>query len=203
MAATMTRGAMETARPYPTVNNETLELLRQQQQELLRNGGERVEPPAELNRPERFIFRSQPRTFRRIVHQLDLPPEVEENDDTVVGRQKRFLLRTWQRRHKADPTGDAERLGYVAEQVGGSVIAFREVARKWECWFATDDEQVAGYLRGLVTNKVGEFAHVYEQNGTARVVVGDTAFPNTEMGWRAAREHAQLIGVTDIKIVAE
>lgn len=189
-------------RSYPIVTNETMELMRQQQRQLIAQGVQ-GKPAAELTTTKRYVFRTKPDTYRHLVHQIDVKPYVDPDDTSPDGQRRKFILSRWMLRHKADPAGDAERLQAIADAAGGAIISFTTIRGHQECWFETDDAQLAAYLRDLVTRRVGEFAQVLESNGTARVVAGDMAFPNTEMGWKAAREHAQTAGVADIKIVTE
>ena len=198
MAAVATRSATEPRVTYPVVTNEMLDDMRAQQRELLR-APERTKPAVELFRKERYIFRSN-QGLSRIVHHLDVKPEVSGEGQEAVHR--RLQLSSWNRRYKDDPQyGD--KMADLVERLGGTFISFQRVAKEKECFFATDDPVIAAYIRDLIARQVGEFAECYEESGTSRLVVGDKAFPNSPMGRQAAYEYAAQTGVEDIKIVQE
>lgn len=174
--------------PYPTQD-----LIRQQQRDLLRNP-ERREPPVELNRTERYIFRSHPGTHRAITHTIDVRPEVYADDHTPAGKRQAFELRRWLHRHRGDP-GAAELLATVAEHNNGPTVVFHPTARgRFECYMATEDPVVAAYVRELMDRKIGEFAAVYEESGHTRILVGGHSFPNNDIGWRTAKALATKTG---------
>lgn len=195
MAAIATQSLGQTAN-YPAISDRIWADLRQQQRQLLESP-ERAKPAAELFRTERFIFRTKPEAgIKRLVHTLDAKPEVDGPED----RRGAFNLARWEKRHKDEP-GYAERMERFADVLGGRSVVFQAIPRHSECWFATDDPELAAYLRGLIKDGRGDFAHVYETNGQARLIVGNEAFPNSALGWEMARRAAQAAGIADIKIV--
>ena len=165
--------------------------------------------PADLSFPEKHVFRTEPGTWRRVRHNLPLPPE-----EATYGEEKayRFAKRRWDAtvaqpwfpglpRDKA-----AEKLAAYLETVrdalGDAVIQFTPVPRHQECYFVTDSDVVAGYVETLMARGKGEFARVYKEQ-KARLVVGTEAFPNTDAGARLARAYAAQHGIEEIKLVKE
>lgn len=161
-------------------------LMTSQRLELLRHP--QTEYPADLTRGERYIFRTRPGTVKALVHQMDLIP------DGYEGKHADFYLRRWEKRNP-----DKKQVAVmkaVRDAVGSSAIKFIRIQRKNECYFATDNPVVAGYLRALVEAKTGDFQYVYEENGASVVVAGEMVYPNTMTGRRAAIEYAAEHQVT-------
>lgn len=207
MAATATANTNAPMRLYPQISPEVRQRLLTERMRLI-SDPEGSKPPAELTVEARFLFRSYPGTVRGVSHNLDLPPV-----DTEAKHYK-HVRRRWEDRmakQHAEKGETREQTVKRMEQyyqdltsvnhLDRTMIVFTPVKRAQECFFATDDPMVAAYIRDLIARKVGEFAQVYEQNTRARVVVGNEAFPDTDAGWRLARQHAALTGQTDIKLV--
>ena len=153
----------------PFVSRDTIELMRSQQRELLRHP-ERQAPAADLNRGERYIFRTYPGTCPTVVHSVWVRPD----KDT---KRAEFYQRRWEHYHggeDGEPTdaskAERRRLADIAERARGATITFTGIPNHRECYYATDDAVLAAYLRNLVDIKKGEFAHVYEESGRTRLV---------------------------------
>lgn len=207
------------ASAYPPVTAATIEEVRQQRRTMEANP-ELLTPPVDLNLPQRFIFRTQPGTVRQVVHDIPQPPMAGLDE-----KKDKFLRREWERRmlrQFRDPKNPNEKDAEIVKRAeahyaaviehndppGEAKIRFSRVSKRNECYFSTDDPVLAAYLRDLVKRGVGEFQHVYEQNGRARIVVGpETAqvksFPNTDSGRRAAFAYASEHGIGDIKMVED
>lgn len=199
----------------PHVSAATIEAIRQQRFQMERDP-EGSRPPAELHRAERFIFRTHPGTVRALTHNLDVPPEGGEGGTDKELARFKFATRRWEQRMakrfpKAKPDEKPEQTVARArrfyeqitslEHLDGAIVSFQRVPKRQECFYATDDPMVADYLRGLVKAKIGEFAHVYEQNGRARIVVGDTAFPDTPGGRQMAFAYAAEQNIAELRMV--
>lgn len=206
MTATATTNASP-MRLFPQISPETRQRLLAERMKLI-SDPEHAKPPADLTVEARYLFRSNPGTVRGVVHNLDMPPI-----DTEAKHYK-HVRRRWEDRMVRQYGKPGEKREAVVaraekffqeltgiEHLDRTMIVFSPVKRAQECYFATDDPMVAEYVRDLIARKVGEFVHVYEQNTRARVVVGDEAFPDTDSGWRLARQHAALHGITDITVV--
>lgn len=210
MAATAaTRFTEARSMSYPAVTPETRAELAQEWKRL-RADPDRAIAPAELTNDAKYLFRAKPGTYRKIVHTLPLAPEEAQYADEAKWK---FALRNWKRLVaqpafpglSRDEAAKAltERLEEVRDALGDTRITFTTIARKQECYFPTENEVIANYIRGLIAQGVGEFAQVYEASGKARVVVGDKAYPDTETGWRLARSYAAQHNIEDIKLVKE
>jgi hypothetical protein len=167
--------------------------------------------PAELNLTATYVFRAKAGTYRRILHRLPMPPE-----EASYGDEKRYKFnkRRWDAivAHKRYPDltreKAADKLAAVRDALGDAKLKFTQIPHHIECFYATNSDVVGEYLLGLITRKVGEFANVYREANRSRVVVGfgtdlAQAFPNTEGGWRLARQYAADHGLIDIKLVEE
>lgn len=171
---------------------KTMVLMRQQQAELLRSG-EGAAPPAELFSDKRFVFRTKPAArIVRLQHTVDARPE--DNGD----KRSEFLIRRWDKRHP--DKADRELLEYIHDVVGRT-FTFTPISGKRECYFATDDQKVADYLRSLMNRRLGEFANVYEESGNRRLRVGDMEFPATALGRQTALAYAEKNGIAEIRFV--
>lgn len=188
------------------VENEVRAELASQRARMLREPAEAI-PPVELGLTNKYIFRTKPGMFRGgIVHTLDVPPDEFQLNSTDE-KKIAFYIKRWEKRHP----GKEEREKYtrLADKLGGKNIHFKKAAgNSKECYFATDDPEIAEYIRGLIREQRGEFAHVYEQNGKARWVVGDgtefaKAFPDTSLGIQAAQRYATEHNLNDLKRITE
>lgn len=199
-----------TVQNYPFITDETRQLLAQEKIRLLRD--ESAVNAADLNRNERYVFRSKPGTHRMIYHNIDIPP-------IKGGKHYEHYRYQWELRQIAlaglnadsDEKSQADAVAAAEKHIASlkrrnsnsDLIVFARVRRANECYFATDDDVMAAYLRDLKDRKVGSFSNVYEVSGKSRVVVGDKAFPDTELGWQAARTYAREHSVDDIKLVKD
>lgn len=187
------------------VEQELRSELASQRARMLRDPAEAV-PPVDLGLPHKYIFRTKPGMFRgAIVHTLDVPPD-EFQLNTTDEKKIAFYLKRWEKKHSGK--GEKERYASLVEKLGGKNIRFTRVPGAKECFFATDDQEVADYIRDLIRDQRGEFAYVYEQNGKARWIVGDgtefaKAFPDTSLGIQAAQRYATEHNLNDIKRVTE
>lgn len=209
MAATASSNVLKIATSYPEIGPETRAQLALERKRLMQNpDGQRF--PAELNHRERFVFRTRPGTHRLLQHDLPMPPNEAAYPDP---RAHTFALRVWARlvAQPAFPNNSRDeaiklmtaKMEDLYERLGDRRLLFTRVPYHVECYYATNDEVVAAYLRDLVARGVGDFKDVYEQSGRSRVVVGDKAFPDTQGGWGLARAYAAEHGIEDIKLVKE
>lgn len=209
-AQTAPIGEQFTAKTYPFITAETREMLAQEKLRLQRDQSAGV-PPADIHRSEKFIFRAKPGTARMIHHNIDVYPQPEAKNFA-------FANKIWERNQlrkagvKADASDDEKKKVVAAARAqvddltyrnGGDLIVFNRVRRSNECYYPTNDEVIAAYLRDLVERKVGAFKDVYEVSGNARIIVGDLAFPDTELGLRTAMAYAREHKIDDIKRVSE
>lgn len=207
------------ARPAPFVTDETREAMRQQLLMEARNPNLRI-APTDLGLTNTYVFRTLPGMYRQVMHTVDGPPQETDNEKRTAFNRKRWEQRvtgaTKRTRDSGQPpakvfatAAEAERYyDDLIDRLGSRTFAFNRIGKKLECFYATDDDVIAGYLKALIEAKIGEFAHVYCERGGARLVVGlgtdlEKAFPNTETGRKFAHQYAQDAGVTSIEIVTE
>jgi hypothetical protein len=198
----------------PPITPETRAQLAKERLRLLADPA-RPSLPAEMNLSAKHVYRAKPGTYRRIKHNLPMPPEEKQ-----AGDEKRFNydLRIWKAKVAAAWYPDLEReaaakkltayLNKVRDALGDTRFKFTQVPRHQECFYATNDEVIAGYIDDLIARGVGEFAQVYREGGRTRVVAGlgteqAKAFPNTASGRALAFEYANEHGITAIEIVEE
>lgn len=211
VAVPSSQSSQFTPQQYPFITDETRQLLAAEKIRLQRDESAAI-PAADLNRSERFVFRSQPGTARMIHHNIDVPP--------IKGiKHYEHYRYQWERRQieaaglgpDSDESKGAAAVKAAEKKIkdlvwrnsGSDLITFNRVRKTNECYFATDDEVLASYLRDLKERRVGTFGNVYEVSGRTRIVVGDKAFPDTELGWSTARAYARDNGIEDIKRVNE
>ena len=197
----------------PLVSDEVRARLALERRRLAADPG-RVHLPAELSFSAKHVYRAKPGTYRRILHQLPMPPE-----ESAAGDEKKynFALRRWKATVAQPWFPDLERekaaaklkdyLEKVRDALGDTGLKFTSVPRHQECYFVTNSDVIADYLDTLIAKGIGEFAQVVKEH-KVRLVVGmgtdkAEAFPNTEMGSRLARAYAAEHGLEEIKLVKE
>lgn len=207
----MTADVLQTA---PRISDEVRAQLAQERKRLASDPG-RIAVPAEHTVSAKYVYRTKPGTYRRVLHQLPMPPQ-----ETEAGDEKRFQFtyRRWKQRVaretwypdlEADEAAEklTKLLNDVHDALGDTQIKFTSIPRHQECFFPTNSPVVAGYLDELIKQGRGEFAQVYREH-KVRLVVGlgtdkAQAFPNTELGSRAARAYAAEHGFTSIEFVSD
>jgi hypothetical protein len=198
--------------PYaqtPVISKETREKLAQERKRLAADPSA-VSVPADLAANAKYVFRTKPNTYRQLVVTIPLPPD--EANFPGEPAQYNFVKRRWARLVGGPGlTGDARdkaaaekkaQLEAVRDALNDDRIVFIRIKRSVECYYPTDNPVVAEYLRSLMLAGKEPFDKVYEVSGLTRLVVGDTAFPNTELGRKLAFAHMAEFG-GDLKIVTE
>ena len=198
--------------PYsqtPVISQQTREKLSQERKRLASDPNALL-VPADLSTNAKYVFRTKPHTYRQLVVTLPMPPD--EANFPGEPAQFNFVKRRWDRlvggpgltgvdRDKAAAAKIAQ-LEAVRDELGDDRIVFVRIKRAVECYYPTDSPVIAGYLRGLMAEGKEPFNQIYEVSGLTRLVVGDTAFPNTELGRKLAFAHMAEHG-GDLKIVTE
>ncbi len=216
MAATPTQSSVlpQTRPAAPIITAEVRAQLAAERKRIAADPG-RDHIPAELNLKGKYVFRSQAGTYRRIQHDLPMPPE-----EATYGDEKRyaFTKRRWdagvagKRYPEMERAKAAERLTdelwAVRDALGDAKFKFTQVPRHCECFYVTNNDVIGAYIMDLIDRRVGEFAKVYREANRSRVVVGfgtdkAQAFPNTDGGWRLARQYAAANEITSIELVEE
>jgi hypothetical protein len=214
MAAVSSSHIANPASTAPLISPAVRQQLAQERKRLAADP-DRGHIPAELNLTATYVFRAKAGTYRRILHRLPMPPE-----EASYGDEKRYKFnkRRWDAivAHKRYPDLTREKaseklaaeLDAVRDALGDAKLKFTQIPHHIECFYATSSDVVGDYILGLMERKVGEFANVYREANRSRVVVGfgtelAQAFPNTEGGWRLARQYANEHELTDIKLVED
>jgi hypothetical protein len=215
MAAVIAQSTtLPASRTAPLISPEVRAQL-QQERRRIASDPSRETIPAELHLTAKYVFRSQAGTYRRIIHRVPMPPE-----EATYGDEKRykFTKRRWDAvvAHKRYPELTREQaaekltaeLDAVRDELGDAKFKFTNIPHHIECFYTTNSDVVGEYILGLMDRKVGEFAKVYREANRSRVVVGmgteqAQAFPNTEGGWRLARQYANQHDIKQIELVGE
>lgn len=215
MAATPTQNAtLPASRPAPMISAETRAHLAQERKRIAADP-DRSRIPAELHLTGKYVFRAEAGTYRRIIHRVPMPPEEASYGDEI---RYKFTKRRWDAkvaharypdltREEATAKLTAE-LDAVRDALGDAKFKFTQIPRHVECFYVTSNDVIGDYIQDLIDRKVGEFARVYREANHSRVVVGfgteqAKAFPNTEGGWRLARQYAATNEITSIELVDE
>jgi hypothetical protein len=184
----------------PSVQDRSRALMRKIRAEFktLEQDEARAKRPAELVSDQKYIFRTRPGTVRKLVAVIDHVPFDRGLDE----KDEEKLLRSFNRRHKKD-MAHAQLLQRVYEELGGQwLVHFIRVPGSVECWFGTDDEDVAALFRSFIAKGVDDWQNVYEQNPQQLLQVGDLYFPDTQDGQLAAFRYMAEINAPEIKRVA-
>lgn len=168
-------------------------MMRNQQRELLQQAADNA-IPAELYSKAKYIFRSKPGRTPRIQHTVEIRPE--DMDDS----RSRHLIKRWEKRHPTKEERDE--IDHIYNTLG-TTFAFTMIRNSKECYFETNDDIVARYIRRLIDRRIGDFANVYEERGGRSIRVGDQIFPATRLGKQTALAYAEAHGLTDLTFVED
>jgi len=122
-------------------------------------------------------------------------------DDFLNERQEQFHRRSYERRtrqtHGDKIYGEKPRydLDSIRQKLGRNWIRFISMPGTSKiqptCYYATDDPEIAAYLRHFVMLGKREWKYVREERPTEKVEIGGISVPNTTEGWEVARVAAQ------------
>lgn len=174
--------------------DEIMEKLEAQKKALLNDPGMMI-PPADLSHIEsRYLFRTRAGTVRMLTCWLDAFPDLFTND--LDGRKAAAWKKIYNRRYDQKKQADIVEL---TRRANGPQIIFSRVPLKHECYYATDDEVLAAFIRAKMIEGNGPWQHVYEEQPTAVLIVGQEVFPATEQGTLAANQYAAEHGIDTIR----
>jgi hypothetical protein len=191
------------ASPPPQVSPETWEAMRSQEREFQRSPERWM--PTQIKSTAKYVFRTDRGSVRGLKH---LIPTLPYRDADPDDKKAKVYQRAWQRARRFDPPGFAELIERVVDDLGGGdQINFRPILTRTECIYETDSDNVAAYIRILMKQQLGEFAHVYEQQPRSRLVVGEgeaaMAFPYTPQGMAMAQTHMAKHGLDVVRVVKD
>ena len=147
----------------------------------------RLIPPARINSRMKYLFRFEPGTVRQWNIRLDHLP-----DDFETEKQEAVLTRKFKKnRAKVDGENPKYDLESMREKVGKDFINFTPIpggpGRQGTCYYATNDSEIANFLRRKIREGKGAYANLREERPTETIEVNGVSIPNTTEGWDAAR----------------
>lgn len=153
----------------------------------------RLQPQARLGVKAKYLFRFLPGAGVR-----GLSVRIDRVNEYVEDRMQRAYEKSYERRVKRI-YGSVEdmqaNLGFtldgLRDAVGGDWIEFTPIpgqpGRQGSCYYATDNDEIAAYLRFRMTMDDGYWKLLREEHPTEMITVNGMQIPNTSEGWDAAR----------------
>lgn len=140
--------------------------------------------PKPINSNKRFIFRTKPRTVRQMSIHIPGVPLIPVNKYSDKDEYRDHYIRRYNARYTEEERNLFQR---VRDKVGKPYLVFTPVAKAHECFYETDDPEIAEFIRSWAKGD----PYVYEstENMPLRSMYTDDTFPNTEAGRRALYEH--------------
>ena len=165
----------------------------------------RLQPQARLGVKSKYLFRFLPGAGMR-----GLSVRIDRINEYVEDRVQRAYDRSYERRVKriyGSVDKMKEQLGFtlegLREAVNGDWIEFTPIpgqpGRQGSCYYATDNDEVAAYLRFRMAMDDGYWKLLREEHPTEMITVNGMEIPNTSEGWDAARIAATRSRDTIIK----
>ena len=161
----------------------------------------RLRPPARLGVKAKYLFR-----FPVGAGPRNMSVFLDYARESIEDRVQKFHDRSFERRTKklyGDQMGAdlGFNLDSLREKMGGNYIEFTPIPgnpqRQGSCYLATDDDEVAAYIRYRMQTGSGHWQLLREEHPTEMIEVNGMRIPNTAEGWDAARI-AAMRGMTAI-----
>ena len=132
-------------------------------------GAERPWAIAELpGRTGKFRFRSKP-GYRGLSFTIPVPLDTLGMDKDRAEHEKKVYDRRYPKDGSVKPNVDLKRLTAMMLRHGSRLVRFENVPQKFECWFDTDDEEMAAWLR----SRKGFGDRFYEEVGPITLTLAD------------------------------
>lgn len=165
---------------HGTISDPILAILNAQLEEARKNPEKALEA-VELHSTKKFVFRTKPNTIRNLELRIPGLPESERNKEEV-GTRKHYgaeFARIYARKYSQD---DLDAYEELTNRVGSPYISFTVVPQRHECYYETDDEMVADFIRNVIAS--GRQPYLYEDRGIQyiRSRYTDAIFPDTPDG---------------------
>lgn len=147
------------------INDPVVKLLNDQIAEALKNPEKALEM-VDLHSSKKFVFRTRPNTVRQLQIRIPGLPESERNKEEV-GTRKNYgaeFEKIYKRRHTAEQADYYEEL---VNRVGDMYITFTTIPQRHECFYETDDEMVADFIRDRIMS--GKQPYLFEDRGVQYV----------------------------------
>lgn len=154
----------------------------------------RLQPQARLGVRSKYLFRFLPGAGMR-----GLSVRIDRSNEYVEDRVQRAYDKSYERRVKriygAPMEEMKEKLGFsldsLREKLGGDYLDFTPIpgqpGRQGSCFYATDDDEIAAYLRFRMATGDGYWELLREEHPTETITINGMEIPNTTEGWDAAR----------------
>jgi len=139
----------------------------------------RMRPPIRLGVKTKYLFRSEPGTYPGISIFIQSLPDQYRDE-----RQMNTEIARFKRKFTEDQQAMLDEI--IAKNGGSKFINFVRTPRR-ECYFGTDDPATAAYIKERMDR--GELPHVYFEQPGKSITVNGQDFPDTELGWEAARAY--------------
>lgn len=176
---------MPTINPF-SINDPVVNMLREQIAEAaLKPEPERA--PFSLRRTQAYLWRSKPGTLRKAKIKIPGIPASVATIDTFHGiKEIRDYGAKFQKIFDRKHTPELRAMFEAAREANGGqdYISFTELSQTFECYYETDSEAIATFMRWYLDShpKVGQY--IYEDLGIQMLKSRYTTdeFPNTEAG---------------------
>ena len=150
----------------------------------------RLQPQARLGVSTKYLFRFLPGAGVRSLT-VKIPRVNDFVDERMQKAHDRSFERVVKREYGDDPLGE---LGFdlnsLWEKTSGW-IEFQVIpggpGRQTSCYYATDDDEIAAFLRYRMQVGGSFWGLLREEHPTERITVNGMEIPNTSEGWDAAR----------------
>lgn len=142
--------------------------------------------PKSINTSKRFIFRTKPRTVRQMSIHIPGVPLIPVGKYSDREEYRNHYAKRYEKKYTEEQRQMYER---IREKVGRSFITFTPVAKAHECYYETDDPEIAQFIREYIHNQKDPYVYESVENMPLRSLYTDATFPNTEEGRRQLYEH--------------
>lgn len=167
--------------PYGVID-PVVSLLAEQVAEELKNPTTKAEPKVPVPKTRKYLFRTRPGTVRKLKLRIPaFPDAIRYIDEPQRGKGKygEDFYRRWEHKYGKQAL---EAYEDMKQAIGGVYIEFTEVANAHQCYYETDNEAVADFIRSVIAT--GRQPHLYEETAgqTLRSKYTDALFDDTEQG---------------------
>ena len=142
--------------------------------------------PKVIRSNKRFIFRTRPRTVRQMSIHIPGVPLIPVNKYSGNDEYRQHYIKRYTGKYTDE---ERERFERIRDKVGHPYITFTPVAKAHECYYETDDAEVAQFIREWMKKEKDPYVYESTENMPLRSLYTDATFPNTEEGRRTLYEY--------------
>lgn len=142
--------------------------------------------PKAISTSKRFIFRTKPRTVRQMSIHIPGVPMIPVGKYSDKEDYRNHYTKRFEKKYTEEQRASYER---IREKVGRGFITFTPVAKAHECYYETDDPEIAEFIRDYIRSSNDPYVYESVENMPLRSLYTDATFPNTEAGRRQLYEH--------------